>query len=426
MADFQRAHSTKVTKPDVPHRYLSWVGQKDPLHIARARKEAAAEYQKAELPTRVGHVWKHVNPAVFVPDVNELPPDNRFMESHERGDRNEVQFLVGSDLFVSLTDEAVTKGVQVGDLSDASARIGTVVSVKDGFFEAMNQWLWSSGIYLRVPAGVRLADPISLRINTDARYPFVRIFVHVEDGASATILEHISSSSQHGATVMIAEVDVGENAVLHHGVMYGQDAPDVLHYSHGASIRENGTMRLIAATSGNGRLKADFSGRLAGRRAHSDIRTFAMVDDRTRIDFHTRQHHIAPQSTSDMKSRSVLLDRAVSSNTGLIRIEESARDCEAYQIARNLMLSKRAEATAIPELEIENNDVVCSHGAATGTLDKEQLFYLMSRGLSKAEAIQLIVEGTLHELLSGFSPDVAQFIEEAHEPLWEKLSARQE
>jgi Fe-S cluster assembly protein SufD len=124
-----------------------------------------------------------------------------------------------------------------------------------------------------------------------------------------------------------------------------------------------------------------------------------------------------------MKSRSVLLDKGVSSNTGLIRIEADARDSEAFQIARNLMLSKDAEATSIPELESENNDVTCSHGSATGPLNPEQLFYLQTRGLSKGVATRLIVEGTLDEILSGYPDAIQEAFREAHESVFERLQS---
>lgn len=419
------AKKQKPVKPEISKQLLARVSKDDPLHIARARKNALSDYQKTLVPTRVGHVWKHTNPSQFIPDLDAPPSEKRFLTSRQSGDTTVVQFLVGSDLFVTLNDEATQKGVEVLSLEDAPASIGKVVPSSSGFFESMNQSLWSSGIYLRVPAQVVLNTPIQLNIVTDGRHPFVRIFVNIEQGASAMLVERISSSSNCGPTVMVSEFEIGPYATLHHGFISLQNDKDSLHYTHGCHLQENASLHLMATSVGEGQLKADFGGQLDGRRAHSDIRTFAVLQHNTQVDFHTRQHHLKENTTSDMKSRSVLLDRAVSSNTGLIRIEENARDCEAFQIARNLILSKDAQATAIPELEIENNDVVCSHGAATGTIDAEQLFYLTSRGLSKSQATRLIVEGGLIEILDEQPEEVQQPIMAAHASVWERLEQRQ-
>jgi Fe-S cluster assembly protein SufD len=246
----------------------------------------------------------------------------------------------------------------------------------------------------------------------------VRIHVVLEEDATATIVERIGSSSNRGQTVVVSEVSLLDGASLNHALIFEQQTDDTLHYTHGCSLDNGAALNMVATSVGSGRVKANLSGNLTGERARSEIRTFAVVRGATELDFHGRQHHMAPKTLSDMKSRSVLLDKGVSSVTGLIRIEEDARDCEAYQIARNLMLSEKAEATAIPELEIHNNDVTCSHGAATGTLDADQLFYLQSRGLSKGAATRLIAEGALGEILQGQADAVQQLFREVHEPVF--------
>lgn len=422
MAD--TASKKTFEKPVLDRSLLSWAGHDDPLHIARARKQGAADYQAHELPSRVGHVWKRAKAEQFVPDL--VPTDVRhpFIVSRSSGQQTEARFLAGSDLFVTLNGEALDCGVEIMDLKKSPALIGQVVSSSLGFFEALNQSMWTTGVSIRVPAGVQLHSPIHLNLHTDGRFPMIRVHVVLETGASATIVEHIHSSSHHGPTVLVSEAIVQDNATLSHGLIFNIAKGDTVHCTRGSLLGNGATLQQIAASVGEGRVKADLFGTLDGERAHSEIRTFAVLQHQTELDFHTRQHHVAPKTLSDMKSKTVLLDKAVSSNTGLIRIEENARDCEAYQIARNLMLSKDAQATAIPELEIENNDVMCSHGAATGALDPSQLFYLQSRGLSEGAATRLIVEGGLQEMLRDLPESIQQQFEAAHENVWLQLEQR--
>jgi Fe-S cluster assembly scaffold protein SufB len=412
----------KVEKPQIDKALLSHVGQNDTLHIARGRKQAYEDYLSQELPMRVGHVWKRARAERFVPEVSaSLQMSDAFMASRQTGTRNDIQFLAGSDLFVTLDAEAERQGVEIKRLDESPVSPGQVVPSSRGFFEALNQSLWSTGIHIRVPAGVQLTSPIHIRSHLDARFPFVRTVLVLEENASATVLERIGSSSRKGRTVMVSEVDLHDGAILHHGLVADLALDDTLHYSHGCRLGNGATLNLVATSVGSGRLKADLSGELVGEGARSEIRTFGVVQDDTALDFHTRQHHVAAHTFSDMKSRSVLLDNGVSSNTGLIHIEADARNSEAFQIARNLMLSKDAEATSIPELEIENNDVTCSHGSATGPLNPEQLFYLQSRGLSKGAATRLIVEGSLDEILAGHPVEIQEAFQSAHESVFERL-----
>ena len=123
------------------------------------------------------------------------------------------------------------------------------------------------------------------------------------------------------------------------------------------------------------------------------------ADGSQHLDFDTYQEHAAPRTTSDFLFRGVLREQATTVWRGMIRVEKEAQGTDAYQENRNLLLSRQAHANSIPGLEIMANDVRCSHGATVGQVDREQLFYLMSRGLSAGEAERLIVSGFFAEAL---------------------------
>ena len=140
------------------------------------------------------------------------------------------------------------------------------------------------------------------------------------------------------------------------------------------------------------------------------------------FDQRTRQLHLAPHGRSDLLYKNALMDEAKSIFSGLIKVEEPAQQTDAYQTNRNLLLSPKAEADSLPGLEILANEVKCSHGATTGEIDSDQLFYLLSRGIPKATAEQLLVFGFLREVLQRIGDDsVTEFL---HGPLEDKFARR--
>ncbi|MGQ9591066.1 MAG: SufD family Fe-S cluster assembly protein, partial [Planctomycetota bacterium] len=140
--------------------------------------------------------------------------------------------------------------------------------------------------------------------------------------------------------------------------------------------------------------------RLEGPGARAELYGFLFGDGRHSFDHHTVHHHRGRHTSSDLDFKVVLCDRARSAYTGLIRIEPEAPVSEAYQENRNLVLGDEAKATSIPELEILTDDVRCTHGATVGSLDPNEVFYLRSRGLDRAEATRLIVEGFIEPAAS--------------------------
>ena len=142
------------------------------------------------------------------------------------------------------------------------------------------------------------------------------------------------------------------------------------------------------------------------------------ADGEQHLDYDTYQLHSAPSTTSDFAFKGALRDKATAVWRGMIRVEKDAQRTNAYQENRNLMLSPTTHAVPIPGLEILANDVRCTHGATVGQVDREQLFYLMARGLSRGEAERLIVRGFFSDVLDRIE------LEPVREALGEALEAR--
>jgi Fe-S cluster assembly protein SufD len=188
--------------------------------------------------------------------------------------------------------------------------------------------------------------------------------------------------------------------------------------THHARVERDAELDWVAAGFGSKKGKVRIQNDLAGQGATSRVTGAYFTDGDQHLDYDTFQEHIAPHTTSDFAFKGALRDESSAVWRGMIRVEPDAQKTNAYQENRNLLLSKTAHADSIPGLEILANDVRCTHGATLGQVDREQLFYLMTRGLSRGEAERLIVRGFFQDVLDRIE------LEPVREALSEALEAR--
>jgi len=166
-----------------------------------------------------------------------------------------------------------------------------------------------------------------------------------------------------------------------------------------AHVGRDAALHSLVVGLGGEVVKTDVESILAGPGASSEMLGLVFGDGRQHYDIHTLQDHAAPHTFSDLLYKTAVSDRAVSSFIGMIRVHPGAQKTNAFQSNRNLILSAGARAISDPKLEIMANDLRCTHGSATSRLNEEHLFYLMSRGLPRDEAVRMVVEGFFAELL---------------------------
>jgi Fe-S cluster assembly protein SufD len=166
-----------------------------------------------------------------------------------------------------------------------------------------------------------------------------------------------------------------------------------------AILEQDSVLQWYVGAFGSRLTKANLEVALMGRGARAELAGLFFADGQQHMDHHTYQNHLSGLTGSDLLFKGALRDRARSVYQGLIRIHKDAQRSDAYQNNRNLLLSRQARADSIPSLEIEANDVRCTHGATAGPVEEEHVFYLMSRGLSRREAEHLIVDGFFDEVL---------------------------
>ncbi len=316
---------------------------------------------------------------------------------------------------IATTDgaSALPPGVVVMSLAEAALEhpeiverhLGTVVAAEDPFV-ARNEVDWTGGALVYVPRNVTIEQPIVLSVVQDADGTQLnwRTLVVLEEGARAEVWEQYLSSREDVDALFntVVELAVGPNAHLRYVCGQGLSERSWIFGSQRAEVQRDAELDWVALGFGSARGKVRMETKLAGPGARGKVTGAYAGHARQHLDFDTTQEHAAPNTFSDLAFRGVLQDRANAVWRGMIRVDPGAQQTDAFQESRNLLLSRRAHADAIPGLEIEANDVRCTHAAAIAQVDAEQLFYLQSRGLSRDAAHRLIVEGFLQALVERF------------------------
>jgi Fe-S cluster assembly protein SufD len=373
-----------------------------------------AEVTALELPTFKGR------PGWEFTDLSRLDLDA--FAPVDGGDLSAVPaglFELSAGTRLDQVDGAVSDGVAVEDgpvvlpLSVARERhpelvephLGRVVAADD-VFTRWNDEAWDGGAFVWIPRGVCVEAPILLTAVTAAAGTALqrRVLIVLEEGAEAEVWEQYLSGDPASETLVntVVELVVGQNARLRY--VCGQDLNEKswIFGAQRAEVARDGSLDwvVVGFGGGNGRVRTETL--LAGEGAEGKVTGAYAPHARQHIDFHTTQEHGAPNTTSDLAFRGILADRSQAVWRGMIKVDPGAQQTDAFQECRNLLLSKRAHADAIPGLEILANDVRCTHAAAIAQIDKEQLFYLRARGLGEPIAQRLVIEGFMQELVERF------------------------
>ena len=277
--------------------------------------------------------------------------------------------------------------------------LGTVVTKEDAF-TVRNRAAWSHGAVVHVPAGERLAEPVVIRAGVDRALEW-RTLIVLEPGAEAEVWEEwVSGDGEtEGLFNGVTEIVVGEGATLHYVGAQALNPNTWVFANQRAVVARDATLDWSSLAFGSKRGKVWMETKLDGQGSTARVTGAYVTDGRQHVDFDTLQEHAAPNTVSDLAFRGVLGTRSSAVWRGMIKVDRGAQKTDAFQECRNLLLSKRAHADAIPGLEIEADDVRCTHAAAVAQLDREQLYYLRAHGLPEPVAHRLIIDGFLQELV---------------------------
>jgi Fe-S cluster assembly protein SufD len=276
----------------------------------------------------------------------------------------------------------------------------------DDVFVSLNDAGYRAGSFVYVPRGVALETPIALQTVQPRAGTLLnqRTLVVLEEGAQAEVWEQYLSGEPEldGVFNAVTELIVGDGARLRYVCGQGLSERSWMFGAQRAQVGRDAGLDWVAFGFGSARGRVRMETRLGGEGAEARVTGAYASHARQHIDFDTTQEHAAPNTTSDLAFRGVLTGRSTAVWKGNIIVDPGAQKTDAFQESRNLLLSKRAHADAIPGLEIQANDVRCTHAAAVAQVDPEQLFYLRSRGLREEVAKRLVIEGFLAALVERF------------------------
>ncbi len=388
--------------------------QAGPEWLQPLRQAGAEQWEQTRWPTRKTESWKYTPlsplqsepPAAWADSVggdclNGIEPIE--------ADATRLVFVNGR--FCAEQSSALPAGVVRFADADATqqalirSRLGSVVDAERHLFAALSNAWADDGILIHLGRGERLAKPVYLlHVSTPGAEPLAanqRVLVVLEDNAEAELIEHYASGDarQNGFVNSLTEVVLGANAQLQH-YRINLEQEDLLHVG-GVHVQLERAARFHGFTLAQGsRLKRiDYQVYHRGEGAHLELHGVYLPRNRQLVDYHTTVEHCVPHCTTNEIFRGIIGDSAKAVFNGRIHIHPHAQKTLAELSNRNLLTSPTAEINTKPELEIYADDVRCAHGATIAQLDETSLFYLQSRGVSRAEAISMLSFGFINELI---------------------------
>jgi Fe-S cluster assembly protein SufD len=363
------------------------------------RAQLLERYQALPFPTTSDEHWRFTDLKGFDPDSFSANGAKTVERAGSMLDVETAALAHVSEAGIEI--ERAPEGVVFEPLGEGHELLGKLIGT-DEKFAAHNAAEWKHGLLVRVPAGLELQQPLYVRVTSSVPEAalFWRVLVVAEEGSRFSFIEEHASAAPDlpGYSNVVAELFVGDGAKLEY-VSIQNLSRETWHFaSHRATVGRDAELDWVAGGFGSKKGKIRIENDLAGQGGTSRVTGAYFADGAQHLDYDTLQRHIAPNTTSDFAFKGALRDKARAVWRGMIRVEEDAQKTNAYQENRNLLLSSDAHADSIPGLEIEANDVRCTHGATVSQVDRDELFYCMARGLSRGEAERLIVRGFYQEI----------------------------
>ena len=396
----------------------------EPDWLLERRRESWDRFEQLPWPSRRDEEWIRTDIRLFKLDRFSLP-----MESDspcEPGDAllSEGVELGGQSISVNsqsvlstLTGSLQDQGVLLGSLAHLLQDHGDLVKellsrrpLEAGCdrFAALNDACWSGGHLLYVPRGVAIEEPIHLHsVLANGGVDLAQTMIVLEEGASATVLAEMNSQGdgQVGLHCGSLEMMLAAGANLRYvNLQNWSDA--TWHFArHHARLGQDASLQWTSAAMGSRLSKVNQHVTLDGRGANVQVNGVLFTEGKQHLSYHTLQHHKAPGCRSDFLYKSALQDRSRTVWRGMIKVDPEGQQTNGYQRNDNLLLSDKARADSIPGLEIEADDVRCTHGSTTSQVDEEMIFYATCRGLTRGEAVRLIVSGFFQQIFDRITID---------------------
>lgn len=392
----------------------------EPQWLADARQHAWELYEATPMP-HMEEEWRRTNyRSIKWDDADVLINANGATEDAVPAKNREplvgdtqgglIVFVDGKLVHHEIADELTEQGIIFTDLNTAvqehsdlvEANLGKAVQPEMGKFAALHAALWRNGIFVYVPRNKVAEMPLHVVIyNTQDGASLLHNLVVVEENAQATVQVDYASAEgeKHSAYFGGTELIVGDAANLRYVSLqeWNRETYDFSHQR--AVVGRDANLDWIIGNMGSRLTKAFIEVDIVGKGTTARVSGFFFADKNQFFDLDTQQNHNAPLTNSDLLFKGAAKDRARTLWQGMIKSLPKMQKIDGYQVCRNLVLSDDARMDGIPGLEIEADDVACSHAATFGTLEEQPVFYLMSRGIERPQAELMLISGFFDELL---------------------------
>ena len=382
------------------------------------RERAFEQFEALPMPSPETEEWRYTDLSDFALDFvphapghgegAPSPADAGLAASILQHNSSVVMTTSGQDL--------ESRGVVFCDLDLAAEKypelvdphLHSLVPTDRTMFTALHGAFRTGGTFLYVPADVAVEMPLQTvtYLDADGAAVFPHTLLIAERGAEVTFIDrYVSPDLERGLSDAVTEIVVGDGAHVRYASI--QEWGDgVTHLSvQRTRLGRDADFRSLAVGFGASLARAEVEAVLAEPGGFSELLGVFFADEEQHFDHRSVQDHMAPNCTSDLLYKGALLDRSRAVYSGWVHVRPDAQKTIAMQTSRNMVLSEHAKADAIPNLEIEANDVRCGHAASVGPVEEETLFYLQSRGIPRDEAERLVVTGFFQEVLDRVTLD---------------------
>jgi len=395
----------------------------EPDWLTRMRRDAWSDFQEMDWPGRRDEEWIRTDIRLFKLDKYAIPTptdpggDIQYEALLAEGVALGGQSTSTGHSKFELDEKWISKGVLFGSLDQMARDHGDLVKEylltkgvdrKLDRFAALHAALWCGGHFLYVPKGVVVDEPLhALSGMQDGAVDLGHILVVLEEGAEATFITEASSEHESADGLHCGAIELFVKSGAHLRFVNLQNwGSRVWHFAHQkAVVSRDASLQWTIAAIGSRLAKVNQHVVLDGEGAQSQVNGVMFTEGRQHLSYHTLQHHRAAHCRSDFLYKSALQDESRTVWRGMIKVDSEAQKTDGYQRNDNLLLSSLARADSIPGLEIEADDVRCTHGSTSGRVDDELIFYAQNRGYTRQEAIRLIVTGFFQQVFDRITID---------------------
>jgi Fe-S cluster assembly protein SufD len=394
----------------------------EPSWLCDRRRQAAADFEQLPLPGAKDDRWRFASIARLSNDWFEAPlipvkstNSESLLERSHLVDAYSGRAVFINDNLIALnpvSDEWINKGVRYLPVEQALTEMSELMQERflierttlgSEKFHAWHAQMIKAGMVLYVPRNCIIENPFVnyYWLDGEGARCFPHTLVVAEDNSELSIVDVFFSAdtSSSGFSCSASTIYAGTGAKIFRKVVQDWNEQTISFQLDKTLAGRDAEVKNVAVNIGASLARYENQVQIDGAGAHVKLYSLTVAEEHQEFDQRTLQVHNAPNAVSDLLYKNALMDNSRTIFSGLIKVAEGAQQTDAYQTNRNLLLDPTADANALPGLEILANDVKCSHGATTGNFDPQELFYLMSRGISKRAAMQLMVFGFFEEII---------------------------